>query len=100
MTGPRLAALAAGAACYALALPPFDLWPLAWIALVPLLAAVRACAWRPALALGAAAGFLTACTVTWWLLQAIASYFAASILVAVTLVICNFLASDRWSFRA
>jgi apolipoprotein N-acyltransferase len=81
LTGPRLAALAAGAACYALALPPFDLWPLAWIALVPLLTAVRACAWRPALALGAAAGFVTAWTVTWWLLQAIASYFAASILV-------------------
>jgi putative flippase GtrA len=27
-------------------------------------------------------------------------YLAASILVAVTLVVANFLASDRWSFRA
>lgn len=27
-------------------------------------------------------------------------YLAASVLVAVTLVVCNFLASDRWSFRA
>jgi len=26
-------------------------------------------------------------------------YLAASILVAVTLVACNFIASDRWSFR-
>jgi putative flippase GtrA len=26
-------------------------------------------------------------------------YLAASILVAVTLVVCNFLTSDRWSFR-
>ena len=26
-------------------------------------------------------------------------YLAASIAVAVTLVVCNFLASDRWSFR-
>jgi putative flippase GtrA len=26
-------------------------------------------------------------------------YLAASILVAVTLVVCNFVASDRWSFR-
>lgn len=26
-------------------------------------------------------------------------YLAASVLVAVTLVVCNFLASDRWSFR-
>jgi putative flippase GtrA len=26
-------------------------------------------------------------------------YLAASILVAVTLVVCNFIASDRWSFR-
>ena len=27
-------------------------------------------------------------------------YLAASILVALTLVVCNFLTSDRWSFRA
>jgi len=27
-------------------------------------------------------------------------YLAASILVAVALVICNFVAADRWSFRA
>jgi putative flippase GtrA len=26
-------------------------------------------------------------------------YLAASILVAVTLVVCNFVTSDRWSFR-
>ena len=26
-------------------------------------------------------------------------YLAASILIAVTLVVCNFLTSDRWSFR-
>jgi putative flippase GtrA len=26
-------------------------------------------------------------------------YLAASVLVAVTLVVCNFVASDRWSFR-
>jgi len=26
-------------------------------------------------------------------------YLAASILVAVTLVVCNFVAADRWSFR-
>jgi putative flippase GtrA len=37
-----------------------------------------------------------------WLLVSVFGmwYLAASILVAVTLVICNFLASDRWSFRA
>lgn len=27
-------------------------------------------------------------------------YLAASVLVAVTLLVCNFLANDRWSFRA
>ena len=56
--GPTLA-LAAGAALYALALPPFDCWPLAWVALVPLLLAPRAARPRTALALGALAGFLT-----------------------------------------
>ena len=37
-----------------------------------------------------------------WLLVSVFGmwYLAASILVAVTLVICNFLTSDRWSFRA
>lgn len=27
-------------------------------------------------------------------------YLAASVLVAITLLVCNFLANDRWSFRA
>ncbi|HWP65269.1 MAG TPA: apolipoprotein N-acyltransferase [Candidatus Limnocylindria bacterium] len=75
----RLLALGAGAACYALALPPFDIWPLAWVALVPLLDIAGAASPRAAFGWGAAAGFVTSWTVTWWLAQAISSYFAANI---------------------
>lgn len=81
MRGRRTLALGLGAALYALALPPFDCWPLAWVALVPLLLAIRTAPARTALALGALAGFLTSCTVTWWLVQAISSYFAANIVL-------------------
>jgi apolipoprotein N-acyltransferase len=81
LTGRRLSQLALGAACYALALPPVDCWPLAWVTLVPLLLVTRQTRARAALAWGAVAGFLTAWTVTWWLVQAISAYFAASMLL-------------------
>jgi len=75
----RLLALAAGAGCYALALPPFDLWPLAWGTLLPLMVIASTVSPRAALAYGAVAGFVTSWTVTWWLTQAVSSYFAANI---------------------
>jgi apolipoprotein N-acyltransferase len=80
----RLLALAAGAACYALALPPFDVWPLAWGTLLPLIIIASAASPRVALAYGAIAGFATSWTVTWWLTQAVSSYFAANIALGVT----------------
>lgn len=53
----RLAAVASGALLVA-AMPPYGLPGLAWIALCPLLLAVRGLAWRPALRLGLLAGWV------------------------------------------
>ncbi|MBL9099693.1 MAG: apolipoprotein N-acyltransferase [Myxococcales bacterium] len=53
----RLAAAASGALLVA-AMPPHGLPGLAWVALCPLLVAVRGLAWRPALRLGLLAGWV------------------------------------------
>lgn len=48
-----------------------------------------------------AASFAANLLLMWLLVSVLGMwYLAASILVAVTLVVCNFLTSDRWSFRA
>jgi len=78
----RAGAMVAGAAAYALALPPFDHACLAWVTLVPLLVVVRTTSPRRAFAWGALHGFATGWMVTWWLTQATARYFAAGILPA------------------
>ena len=47
-----------------------------------------------------AASFAANLLLMWLLVSVLGMwYLAASILVAVTLVICNFLSSERWSFR-
>src|SRR5262249_19185867 len=74
-------AIAGGAGLYALALPRFDLWPCAWIALVPLILVVRGRAAGSAAAYGALAGFVSAWAATWWLAKAVAGYFQAGIVV-------------------
>src|SRR5438128_9371089 len=78
----RALAMVAGAAAYALALPPFDHAALAWVTLVPLLLVVRTVPPRRAFAWGALDGFTGAWMATWWLAQAVARYFAAGILPA------------------
>src|SRR5438128_9098340 len=78
----RALAMVAGAAAYALALPPFDHAALAWVTLVPLLLVVRTVPPRRALAWGALYGFTAAWMATWWLAQAVARYFAVGILPA------------------
>jgi len=77
----RALAVIGGGALYALALPPFDLAPAAWITLVPLLVLVRGATMRAAFGWGALYGFASALACTWWLAQAIAGYFAYGIIV-------------------
>lgn len=77
----RVLAIAGGAGLYALALPRFDFWPCAWLALVPLILVVRGRAAGGAAAYGALAGFVSAWAATWWLAKAVAGYFQAGIVV-------------------
>jgi apolipoprotein N-acyltransferase len=79
----RTAAVLAGSACYVLALPPFDLAVLAWVALVPLLLVVAELSPVAAFAWGLLYGFAAAWAATWWFALAVAHYFAAGIVLAV-----------------
>jgi apolipoprotein N-acyltransferase len=65
----------AGAALYALALPPFDWAVCGWLALVPLLLVVRDEEVPRAFAYGLLFGVACGWSFTWWACQAMAGYF-------------------------
>ena len=68
-------ALIVGAALYGLAFPPHDWAMLGWIALVPLLLAVRGRSTRWAFGFGVLYGYACAAAVSAWLIQALARFF-------------------------
>jgi len=72
----RAAAVLLGAALYALALPPWDWACLGWVALVPLILAVRRQSTVRAFWFGLAYGVGCAWGVAGWLAQAMGHYFA------------------------
>jgi apolipoprotein N-acyltransferase len=72
-----------GAGLYALALPPFDCAWLAWLALVPLLVAVRGRSTGRAFGYGILYGCAFGWTVTGWAAQAATLYFGMSPWLAV-----------------
>src|SRR5439155_963840 len=72
----RAAAVLLGAALYALALPPWDWACLGWVALVPLILAVRRQSTVRAFWFGLAYGVGCAWGVAGWLAQAMGRYFA------------------------
>ena len=71
----RIAATAVSAVAMGAAFPPTSLAPLAWIALVPFLLALRGAGFVTALLLGWFWTLLGAWTVGSWMPEAIASYF-------------------------
>ena len=75
--------LLVGAALYALAQPPFDWAVLGWLALVPLLFAVRGRSARWALGYGALYGCACSWTVAGWLAQTISRFFGLGLLLGV-----------------
>lgn len=79
----RAAAIVAGGLVYAAALPPHGWAALAWIALVPLLLAVRRCGIRTAYVGGALYGFTFFAASAPWLLGAVHAYFASGVLTAL-----------------
>jgi apolipoprotein N-acyltransferase len=77
-----VAAPVVGALLYALAFPPFDWAPAAWLTLVPLLLAVRSGDARRAFRMGALYGLASGWLVTWWLTQAVSRYFGTGIVLS------------------
>src|SRR2546428_5381918 len=60
---------ASSVALYALALPPFDLSELGWVALIPLLFAVEDCRPGEAFRRGYVAGLVFFGMTTWWIIH-------------------------------
>jgi len=65
----------ASAALHALALPPWDAWPLVWVALVPLFLALRGATVRGGCAIGFAWGVAAIWAIAYWVPPAIAAYY-------------------------
>ncbi|MCC6765154.1 MAG: apolipoprotein N-acyltransferase [Deltaproteobacteria bacterium] len=82
---PSLAATVVSGVLYALAFPPLRLRALAWIALVPFLAALRHASWRRRLGLGALWTLVSGWSVGTWMAPAVASYFDQPLLVGVAI---------------
>ena len=80
--GARLAATVGSAALYAAAFPPLGWWPLAWVALAPLLWACQGVGPARGAALGACFGALAGYGVAPWLPGTVATFFDASPWVA------------------
>ncbi len=82
----RVLALVAGAALYALALPPFDVAAFGWLALVPLLLAVRGRRPQWALGYGVLYGYACSASVAGsWFVPALGRFFATGRLAAFAL---------------
>jgi apolipoprotein N-acyltransferase len=79
----RIAAVLAGSAAYALALPPFDHAGLAWVTLVPLLIVLRSSSAHAGFAYGLLYGCGFGWASTWWSVQAVMRYFHMSLPLAV-----------------
>ncbi|MFQ5878219.1 MAG: apolipoprotein N-acyltransferase [Acidobacteriota bacterium] len=96
-TGAGLAALSG--LLLALAYPPADLFPLGWVALAPLLAAVRRARPGPALARGLLCGAVFFSTLLHWLARVMVTYgglswtLATAILALLVLYLSGFFAA-------
>src|ERR671930_488048 len=78
-------ALVAGAILYGLAFPPYDWAIFGWVALVPLLLAVRRRPVRWAFGFGVLYGYGCAAAVSGWLIQALARFFDLAVPIAFLL---------------
>jgi apolipoprotein N-acyltransferase len=84
VTAPLIAAVAVSAAAFVLAFPPYDLGVLAWVSLIPLVAAVWRRSPRGAFWTGYAWGLLAFGGVLWWLTGfGILAWMFAAALVAL-----------------
>ncbi len=84
---------------YALAFPPLRLRPLAWVALVPLLLALRDAGWRRRLGLGVLWTMVSGWSVGTWMASAVASYFEQpfAVGVAIFLIVTGLMAAPYYA---
>lgn len=95
-TGIALTALSG--ALYGLAFPPLRWWPLAWIALVPFLLAVRDGSARRAIGLGALFGVVASYAVGTWMPLAVVQYYEQSVVVGAVVFFACAVLQASWQF--
>ena len=83
--GVHVVAAVASGVLYALAFPPLRWRALAWVALVPLLLALRGAGWRRRLALGVVWTLASGWSTGTWMPSAVASYFAQPLAIGIAL---------------
>jgi apolipoprotein N-acyltransferase len=90
--GPAVALTVLSGALYGIAFPPVGWWPVAWIALVPFLVAIRGASAARSIGLGALLGVAASLGVGTWMPDAVVRYYAQPFLVgAVVFLVCAFL---------
>ncbi|MEK7308200.1 MAG: apolipoprotein N-acyltransferase, partial [Nitrospirota bacterium] len=77
------------------AFPPFDLYPLAWIALVPLLISIWGKELKASFILGLSAGFVCFIGTIYWIFNSIYYYSSVPAVLSILLVaaLCLYLGS-------
>jgi len=96
--GTALALTALSGSLYGLAFPPPGLWPLAWVALVPFLLAVRASGPRRAIGLGALLGVAASYGVGTWMPDAVINYYEQPFVVGVVVFLACAVLQSSWQF--
>lgn len=82
---PSLVATVVSGILYALAFPPLRWRALSWIALVPLLLALRDASWRRRLGLGVLWTLVSGWSVGTWMATAVATYFDQPLVVGIAI---------------
>jgi apolipoprotein N-acyltransferase len=85
-------------ALYGLAFPPVGWWPLAWVALVPFLVAVRESTPRRALGLGLLLGIAVSVGVGTWMPIAVINYYDQSFAIGVAVFLACALLQASWQY--
>src|SRR5262250_1955525 len=96
--GTAVALTALSGALYGLAFPPVGWWPLAWVALVPFLVAVRSGGVRRGLGLGALLGVVSSYGVGTWMPNAVINYYDQPFVVGVVVFLACAALQSSWQF--
>lgn len=97
--GPSVILTIASGIFYALAFPPLRVHSLAWMALVPLLIALRDAGWKRRLGLGVLWTFVSGWSVGTWMVSAVAAYFDQPLAVglAIFLIVTGCMAAPYYA---